>query len=82
MQIQGIQEIIVNGEFKDADGFYRKYPGSKITHVEGKIADEVCESCNRAITKGEMCYQWNSFVFTCIECGGSDDPEHKPQKLV
>lgn len=56
MKITGVQRVKIYGEFKNISEFYRKYPASSITHIDGVKADYICESCEKALTAGDKAF--------------------------
>lgn len=80
MKITAIQKLKIHAVSDNITQFHRDHPGSRVIEIDGKKADEVCESCEKAITNGDECFVWNDMVYTCLECGGANS-DHLPQIL-
>jgi hypothetical protein len=77
MKITACQKRKICVDAENITEFHDSYPGSIIIEINGKHADQVCEECEKAISNGDQCFQWNEDFFTCIECGGAG-PDHDP----
>ena len=80
LKICGITEMgdLIGDYFQNVTEFFKQYSSScKITRINGKMANEICEECECAISFGDPCYKWNDDVFTCNVCGGNGE-DHLP----
>lgn len=82
MKFKAYIKTEIEEEYENITEFFKNHLQDKIelTHIDGKKADQVCEGCEKAITIGDVCYQWSDDVFTCKECGGVDE-DHLPIRL-
>ena len=75
MKIKGIQRLYIEEDCKNIREFYILFPCATITEIDGKKVDEICESCEAGISKGDECYEWHDGFYTCLKCGGGEDHE-------
>jgi len=71
IEAEARQEI--DGEFESVEEFNRLHPGYKITAIDGKLVEAVCEGCGKHVVEGEERHAWADDVVTCAECGGPEE---------
>lgn len=69
MRIEAEKTHEIDGEFESVEEFSRLHPGYKITAIDDKLVEAVCEGCAKHIVEGEGRFYWEDDIVTCVECG-------------